>query len=136
MKQFLFFNKWFKKSKKSIYYISKYKCRSFIFERYKSCKLRNILGKFTSFFIIDFLKRVQTSGIKKAQFSSCMLNSDSCFFSHSFGLKGRECLLRTICETAESPLRHNGLMGDILHIIFTWVLFNIILLYWEICAYT
>ncbi|XP_033607307.1 uncharacterized protein LOC111864374 [Cryptotermes secundus] len=37
----------------------------------------------------------------------------------SYGLKGRECLLRTICEAAESPLRHNGLMGDILHIIFT-----------------
>ncbi|GFG28154.1 hypothetical protein Cfor_08248 [Coptotermes formosanus] len=37
----------------------------------------------------------------------------------SYGLKGRQCLLRTICETAESPLRHNGLVGDILHIIFT-----------------
>ncbi|XP_021934796.1 uncharacterized protein LOC110837208 isoform X2 [Zootermopsis nevadensis] len=37
----------------------------------------------------------------------------------SYGLKGRECLLRTICEAAESPLLHNGLFGDILHIIFT-----------------
>ncbi|XP_069696657.1 uncharacterized protein [Periplaneta americana] len=38
---------------------------------------------------------------------------------NSYGLQGRECLLRTICEASESSLRHNGLLGDILHIIFT-----------------
>ncbi|XP_069694334.1 uncharacterized protein [Periplaneta americana] len=38
---------------------------------------------------------------------------------NSYGLDGRECLLRTICETSESSIRHNGLLGDILHIIFT-----------------
>ncbi|XP_076283722.1 uncharacterized protein LOC143210604 isoform X1 [Lasioglossum baleicum] len=33
--------------------------------------------------------------------------------------QGHECLLRAICETSEHTLRHNGLIGDILHVIFT-----------------
>ncbi|EFN73783.1 hypothetical protein EAG_06425 [Camponotus floridanus] len=35
------------------------------------------------------------------------------------GNPGRECLLRAICETSEYPLRHNGIIGDIMHVIFT-----------------
>lgn len=37
------------------------------------------------------------------------------------GVKGRECLLRSICENAMYPLNHNanGLYGELLHIIFT-----------------
>ncbi|KAG7300442.1 hypothetical protein JYU34_016063 [Plutella xylostella] len=35
------------------------------------------------------------------------------------GLGGRECLLRNICEAAETPLHHNGLLGHIMHIVFT-----------------
>ncbi|XP_059490100.1 uncharacterized protein LOC132205184 [Neocloeon triangulifer] len=35
------------------------------------------------------------------------------------GLDGRSCLLRAICEAAETPLQHNGLFGDLLHVIFT-----------------
>ncbi|PSN41160.1 hypothetical protein C0J52_05211 [Blattella germanica] len=38
---------------------------------------------------------------------------------HSYGLDGRECLLKTICDTANSILIHNGLLGEILHIILT-----------------
>lgn len=34
---------------------------------------------------------------------------------------GRSCLLRTICEVAEAPLRHNGLVGAIFDVVFTWV---------------
>ncbi|XP_018352143.1 PREDICTED: uncharacterized protein LOC108754388 [Trachymyrmex septentrionalis] len=37
----------------------------------------------------------------------------------SSGYSGRECLLRAICETSEFPLQHNGLIGDIMHVIFT-----------------
>ncbi|KAH0951531.1 hypothetical protein HN011_004685 [Eciton burchellii] len=37
----------------------------------------------------------------------------------SFGYPGRECLLRAICETSEHPIRHNGIIGDIVHVIFT-----------------
>ncbi|KAL0110216.1 hypothetical protein PUN28_013691 [Cardiocondyla obscurior] len=37
----------------------------------------------------------------------------------SLGYSGRECLLRAICETSEYPLQHNGLIGDIVHVIFT-----------------
>ncbi|XP_015609914.1 uncharacterized protein LOC107274866 [Cephus cinctus] len=37
----------------------------------------------------------------------------------SSGFPGRECLLRSICETAESPVRHNGILGDIMHVLFT-----------------
>ncbi|XP_067005980.1 uncharacterized protein [Anabrus simplex] len=37
----------------------------------------------------------------------------------SEGLNGRDCLLRTICETSEMPLYHNGLLGDLMHVIFT-----------------
>ncbi|KAG6801303.1 hypothetical protein HZU73_03424 [Apis mellifera caucasica] len=38
----------------------------------------------------------------------------------NYGYQGHECLLRAICETSEhSLLRHNGLIGDILHVIFT-----------------
>ncbi|CAK9833936.1 hypothetical protein ANTRET_LOCUS10545 [Anthophora retusa] len=39
------------------------------------------------------------------------------FVNH--GYQGHECLLRAICETSEHSLRHNGLIGDILHVIFT-----------------
>jgi hypothetical protein len=35
------------------------------------------------------------------------------------GKNGRECVLRTICEVSETPLRHNGLVGELLEIIFT-----------------
>ncbi|KOX71226.1 hypothetical protein WN51_04250 [Melipona quadrifasciata] len=37
----------------------------------------------------------------------------------TYGYQGHECLLRAICETSEHSLRHNGLIGDILHVIFT-----------------
>ncbi|XP_060813890.1 uncharacterized protein LOC132906056 [Bombus pascuorum] len=37
----------------------------------------------------------------------------------NYGYQGHECLLRAICETSEHYLRHNGLIGDILHVIFT-----------------
>lgn len=38
------------------------------------------------------------------------------------GLNGEKCLLKAICETAEEPYtEHNGVVGDIIHIIFTWV---------------
>lgn len=38
----------------------------------------------------------------------------------SAGFNGHECLLRTICEAAEIPLGlHNGVLGDIMHIVFT-----------------
>ncbi|PZC83982.1 hypothetical protein B5X24_HaOG206328 [Helicoverpa armigera] len=36
-----------------------------------------------------------------------------------YGMKGKECMLRNICEAAETPLHHNGILGHILHIIFT-----------------
>ncbi|CAK1542055.1 unnamed protein product [Leptosia nina] len=35
------------------------------------------------------------------------------------GMNGRDCLLRNICEAAETPLHHNGLLGHLMHIIFT-----------------
>lgn len=37
----------------------------------------------------------------------------------SWGTNGRECVLRTICEVAETPLSHNGMIGEILDVIFT-----------------
>ncbi|XP_066584778.1 uncharacterized protein [Prorops nasuta] len=37
----------------------------------------------------------------------------------SLGYSGYECVLRTICEAKEYPLSENGLLGDILRIIFT-----------------
>ncbi|XP_031763113.2 uncharacterized protein LOC113510741 [Galleria mellonella] len=36
-----------------------------------------------------------------------------------YGMNGKECMLRNICEAAETPLHHNGLLGHIMHIIFT-----------------
>lgn len=35
------------------------------------------------------------------------------------GKNGRECLLRTICEIAETPLSHNGFIGELLEVFFT-----------------
>uniref|UniRef100_A0A182NDV5 Uncharacterized protein n=1 Tax=Anopheles dirus TaxID=7168 RepID=A0A182NDV5_9DIPT len=32
---------------------------------------------------------------------------------------GRACLLRAVCEVAETPLKHNGLIGEIIDVIFT-----------------
>ncbi|EZA61847.1 hypothetical protein X777_04658 [Ooceraea biroi] len=40
-------------------------------------------------------------------------------FASTSGYPGRECLLRAICETSEYPIRHNGMIGDIVHVIFT-----------------
>uniref|UniRef100_A0A182SQP0 Uncharacterized protein n=1 Tax=Anopheles maculatus TaxID=74869 RepID=A0A182SQP0_9DIPT len=33
--------------------------------------------------------------------------------------RARACLLRTICEVADSPLTHNGMVGEILDVVFT-----------------
>jgi len=35
------------------------------------------------------------------------------------GEKGHECLLRAICQVAETPVKHNGLVGELLQIFFT-----------------
>ncbi|XP_066993342.2 uncharacterized protein [Anabrus simplex] len=35
------------------------------------------------------------------------------------GLDGRPCLLRAVCETAETPLHHDGLFGEMLHMLLT-----------------
>ncbi|XP_075979938.1 uncharacterized protein LOC142979064 [Anticarsia gemmatalis] len=35
------------------------------------------------------------------------------------GLNGKSCLLRNICEAAETPLHHNGVVGHLMHIVFT-----------------
>ncbi|XP_063219087.1 uncharacterized protein LOC134529178 [Bacillus rossius redtenbacheri] len=32
---------------------------------------------------------------------------------------GRACVLRTVCQVAEAPLHHNGLLGELLHVFFT-----------------
>lgn len=38
----------------------------------------------------------------------------------SFGLNGSACLLKTICQVAEVALgRNNGVLGDIVHVMFT-----------------
>jgi hypothetical protein len=38
----------------------------------------------------------------------------------SKGLEGRPCVLRAICDAAETPFTHySGLFGEIFHIIFT-----------------
>ncbi|KAL1117532.1 hypothetical protein AAG570_003848 [Ranatra chinensis] len=34
-------------------------------------------------------------------------------------LGGKDCLLRSICEAAVTPLGHNGLAGQLLHVILT-----------------
>lgn len=35
------------------------------------------------------------------------------------GKNGRQCLLRSICEVAETPVNHNGLVGELLQLFFT-----------------
>lgn len=37
----------------------------------------------------------------------------------SHGRNGKACLLRSICEAAETSLRHNGLIGELFHIFLT-----------------
>ncbi|XP_034184572.1 uncharacterized protein LOC117606331 isoform X2 [Osmia lignaria lignaria] len=37
----------------------------------------------------------------------------------SFGFSGENCLLKMICEVAHQPFTDNGVMGDILRILFT-----------------
>ncbi|XP_071527004.1 uncharacterized protein [Panulirus ornatus] len=36
-----------------------------------------------------------------------------------FGVDGKSCLLRAVCEVAESPLREDGLLGEIINIVLT-----------------
>lgn len=46
----------------------------------------------------------------------------------SKGLQGRPCVLRGICEAAETKFtHHSGLLGELFHIIFTWVNWHIFL---------
>ncbi|XP_050089165.1 uncharacterized protein LOC126573239 [Anopheles aquasalis] len=35
------------------------------------------------------------------------------------GPRARQCLLRTVCEVADTPLKHNGLIGELLDVVFT-----------------
>lgn len=39
----------------------------------------------------------------------------------SYGTNGHECVLRTICEVAETPLYDSGVFGELMDVIFTWV---------------
>ena len=40
-------------------------------------------------------------------------------YFHRFGIDGKACVLRLICELAESKgLRHNGLMGRVIETLF------------------
>lgn len=46
---------------------------------------------------------------------------------NSYGYNGTSCLLRAICETAETPFHeYNGVFGNIFHILFRWgvIVFN------------
>ncbi|PSN41162.1 hypothetical protein C0J52_05213 [Blattella germanica] len=35
------------------------------------------------------------------------------------GLDGRACVLRTICEAADTTLQHSGLLGEVLHVLLS-----------------
>ncbi|XP_062551599.1 uncharacterized protein LOC134216818 [Armigeres subalbatus] len=37
----------------------------------------------------------------------------------SYGTNGHECVLRTICEVAETPLHDSGVFGELMDVIFT-----------------
>nr|XP_031846438.1 uncharacterized protein LOC116433002 [Nomia melanderi] len=43
----------------------------------------------------------------------------------SVGYSGEGCLLKMICETAHEPLTSNGVIGDILQILFTMKIFQV-----------
>ncbi|CAN7975492.1 unnamed protein product [Ixodes persulcatus] len=36
---------------------------------------------------------------------------------NSAGLNGTECVLRAICEAADEPLRHDGMVGEIINLV-------------------
>ncbi|XP_015609920.1 uncharacterized protein LOC107274873 [Cephus cinctus] len=36
-----------------------------------------------------------------------------------WGANGKDCLMRSICEAAETPLRDEGLVGELLHVLLT-----------------
>lgn len=45
---------------------------------------------------------------------------NSNLFDIRYGHNGTSCLLRTICETSETPFyEYNGVFGNIFHILFT-----------------
>ncbi|XP_026465102.1 uncharacterized protein LOC113367737 [Ctenocephalides felis] len=58
----------------------------------------------------DFLERRRRSLNRTTAYHTIQKH-----FEH-VGLEGKHCLLRTICEAAEMPLHHNGLIGDLFHI--------------------
>jgi hypothetical protein len=35
------------------------------------------------------------------------------------GIDGRACVLRAICEAADTTIQHNGLAGEVLHVLLT-----------------
>ncbi|XP_063993605.1 uncharacterized protein LOC135171167 isoform X1 [Diachasmimorpha longicaudata] len=53
-------------------------------------------------------------GIDRAQIYGTLANK-----FESLGYNGRGCLLRSICETSEFNLEDNGVLGDMINIIFT-----------------
>ncbi len=44
-------------------------------------------------------------------------------FLFKFGMDGKACLLRAICEMHESPLLGYGLFGEMLELLLTYVFF-------------
>lgn len=46
-------------------------------------------------------------------------------FLANFGLSGKECLLRAICEVNAHPLTNFGLLGEIMKLFLRWVCFII-----------
>lgn len=75
------------------------------------------------------MKEVGNEALKKEVLHDGSLKSDKYRWTiyqsiesilYDKNLDGKQCLLKTICEIAESPFRHhNGLLGEMLEIFFS-----------------
>lgn len=50
-------------------------------------------------------------------------DAETCFRN---GVNGKECMMRGICEAAETPLHEEGLIGELLHLLLTYVNYNLL----------
>ena len=70
--------------------------------------------------LIEIKLQGRLSDTSRNYFNSCFQYAENFLFN--FGLDGKGCLLRAICETHETPLLGHGMVGEILELFLTWVL--------------
>jgi hypothetical protein len=61
--------------------------------------------------------QIQVSAIFTTTGIICLIMPDA--VTSRLGIDGRACVLRAICEAADTTFQYNGLAGEVLHVLLT-----------------